>query len=82
MLINSSEKEDFENSLKEFGYNSEDFELREDDQTVSHEHTISPVQGKITVRNKKAGKEKTYDAGHLSTWPSEVHTDLENGYFN
>ena len=66
-LIIPSEKEDFENSLKKFGYNPEDFKLKEENQTVFDGNNISPIQGKVTAINKRTGKEKTYEASNLSS---------------
>lgn len=81
-LVNESEREDFNNSLKTLGYKLEDFELKENDQTISRGSTIVPISGEVTIKNKKTGKVKNYQAGHMSSWPATFDADLKQGYFN
>lgn len=80
-LIMAGEGEDYENFIKEFNHSLEDFDLKENNQTI-RSNSISIVQGTITIKNKRTGKEKTYKAGQFSSWPSDFHNDLKQGFFN
>ena len=39
------------------------------------------VTGSVTVKRKITGTEKTYLAGHGSSWPAAFYEDLKQGVF-
>lgn len=42
---------------------------------------IAPLVADMVVENTTNGKQKTYDAGHGSSWPAEFSDDLQAGLF-
>lgn len=80
MIICPTEKEDFDNAITSAGYRKEDFDVRESETPMSA-GGIEPITGTITVRNKQTGLERSYKAGHGSTWVAEFENDLRTGAF-
>lgn len=80
MSADPSELDDAYAELRRFGYS-------EDDSTFTHvpyKHLgtgVAPVVADMVVKGTSTGKEKTYDAGHGSSWATEFSHDLRDGYF-
>ncbi len=79
-MIDDSEKEDFENAIREKGYEVDDFEMIENEDPPSG-GVIYAVTGTVTIRRKSTSIEKLYRAGHGSSWPTEFSDDLNSGLF-
>ncbi len=80
-MVNDSEREDFTQAINHHGLDVDDFELTEQrDQPIGTD--VQPITGQVTIRRKSTGAEKTYDAGHGSSWPAEFEQDLQQGGFN
>jgi len=72
-IICESELEDFEQELKEFGFDKADFCLLEED---------AAEKGNVIIIHKKTAKVKTYEAGrNAASWVIDFHRDLENKIF-
>ncbi len=82
MLMSYSEHEDYITILKKYQYSKNDFQLNEQDETPYENNSISPITIKITIKNTKTGKEKTYQSGHATKWLSEFEEDIRNNFFN
>ena len=80
MIISASEKKDFDNILQDAGFSVDDFEVIPHDTTAGGPG-VHPITGTVNIRRTSNGKEKTYKAGHTSTWPTDFSTDLDQGYF-
>lgn len=79
-MILDSEKEDFEQAVRDNGFAVDDFELIEQ-QDLPSGGEIYAITGTVTIKRKSSGIEKTYRAGHGSTWPTEFSDDLNVGTF-
>lgn len=82
MLISESEFEDYIKILKYYKYSENDFELSEEDETQYKDYSMYPIMTKTTVKNKKTGKQKTYQSGNATKWLSEFEEDIKNNFFN
>jgi len=79
-MVGDSEKQDFYFSIKSHGFQENDFELTQQRDPTSGTG-IYAITGMVTIRCKPNGREKTYKAGHGSSWPSQFHDDLACGVF-
>jgi hypothetical protein len=80
VIIGQSSIEDARNSLGRYGYSEDDFSISVVDDTQPTAG-LFPYRGRVTFKHKPTGKEKTYYAGHESTWAAEFEIDLQHGYF-
>ncbi len=80
-MVDESEMEDFKKSISDIGLDVVDFEIKKQEDTMKGTE-VQPITGTITICRKSTRKEKTYRAGHGSTWPVEFSDDLKNGIFN
>jgi hypothetical protein len=81
-MIHESERKDFKDIVEDNKYTLNDFELIEVADKFPSDGHIYPITGKVTIKNKKSGKEKTYATGHGSVWLDDFDKDLKNKYFN
>ncbi|MDE2260746.1 MAG: hypothetical protein KGK17_10545 [Betaproteobacteria bacterium] len=79
-MLGDSERQDFYSSIKQHGFQENDFELTQQRDPTSGTG-IYAITGTVTIRCKLNGKENTYRAGHGSSWPSQFHNDLAQGVF-
>ena len=79
-MVGDSEKQDFYSSIKQHGFQENDFELTQQREPTSGTG-IYAITGTVTIRCKPNEREKTYKAGHGSSWPSQFHDDLASGVF-
>jgi hypothetical protein len=79
-MIDASEDEDFDNALKRGGYKKEDFEIVQSEDPLPRQG-IGHVTGTITVRNKRTGVHRTYNAGYATAWVADFDQDLQSGAF-
>ncbi len=80
MSIEQSELDDARAELRKFGYSEDDFTFKH----VPYKHLgagVAPIVADMVVMNTSTGKEKTYDAGHGSSWLAEFSDDLRDGCF-
>ena len=75
-----SEVKDFYASIKQLGFTDTDFELKEARDLPSSGSTYA-VTGSVTVKRKITGTEKTYPAGHGSSWSASFYEDLKQRAF-
>lgn len=79
-VLHDDEIDDFWAAVKQYGFQEKDFELKQiSDPTRGS--GLQAVTGSVTVRCKVSGIEKTYAAGHGSSWPAQFHDDLAHGVF-
>ena len=79
MIIDETEREDFEAAVIKFGFSVDDFELSElEDASLG---AIYAVTGTVTVTRRGTKKSKTYRAGDATAWVSEFEDDLRRGVF-
>ena len=80
-MICDSERDDFEQVIKDKSFDPNDFELTESrDKPTGTD--VQPITWHVTIKRKSTGIEKIYKAGHFSSWPAEFDQDLQRGYFN
>jgi hypothetical protein len=93
--IEQSELKAFHTALQQNGFQENDFEIKaisekQGEQHSSSQHTAqmenhqsqnSQKCGKVAVKNKKTGKEKTYQAGEGNHWVKNFENDLKNHQF-
>ncbi len=79
-VLHESEVLDFNSSIKQLGFVEGDFDFSQTSTPLSSGlfHTIT---GTVTVRRKSTGVQKSYSAGHGSSWPVSFHDDLANDVF-
>ncbi len=80
-LLSQSEREDFEELIRNAGFEIEDFELigKEEQPTSSERYAMN---GTIIVRRKSNGIKRYYNANHAEPWYTHVEDDLLNGEFD
>ncbi len=81
MVVDKSEREDFENSILEQGHKVIDFELIEQEDPIQGAG-VKVISGHVTIRRKSTGTAKSYNAGHGSSWPAQFSSDLRLGFFD
>jgi hypothetical protein len=81
MIIDKSEKEDFNNAILSSGLDPTDFELTEREEPM-HGTGVQPIIGQVKVRRKSTGAHKIYRAGHMSHWAADFVDDLKHGVFD
>ena len=81
MIIDDSEKEDFISAIRGRDLDPSDFELSEEEDPMKG-RGVQPVTGRVIIKRISTGIEKTYKAGHFSSWPAEFEQDLKRGIFN
>ena len=81
MIIDESEREDFLRTITEKGLDPTEFTLKEKEESMKGT-VIQSVTGHVTVKRKATGAEKTYKAGHGSSWPADFARDLDRGLFD
>jgi hypothetical protein len=79
-LLDSSEVQDYFSAIKKLGFTQSDFELKEK-QFPTSGGPIYVIKGSVTITRKSTGIERTYPAGHGSSWPASFHDDLTKGIF-
>jgi len=79
-MVSSSEKEDFNSALKRAGHAPEDFEISQKEDPLPAQG-VGPITGKVTVRNRKTGAERTYPAGYGTAWVVDFEGELRAGTF-
>jgi hypothetical protein len=93
--IKPEELRAFQSALEQNGFQKNDFEVkaiseRKEEQQSSpksssmmenNQHQNDKKCSKIAVKNKKTGKEKTYQAGEGSHWVKNFESDLKNHQF-
>ncbi len=79
-LLGQDEIDDAHAELRKLGYDEGDFTFTR----VPYAKIgtgVAPAIEDMVVTNTGNGKEKTYQAGHGSSWPAEFTDDLRAGYF-
>jgi hypothetical protein len=79
-MVDESEREDFQQAIRNKGFEPDDFELTEK-QDPPQGGGIYAIKGTVTIERKSTGARKSYQAGHGSAWPAEFEDDLESGAF-
>ena len=79
-IISGSEKVDFYSLIKRHGFQEKNFELTQQRDQTS-DTGIYAITGTVTIRCPRVGKEKTYKAGHCSSWLAQFNDDLASGVF-
>lgn len=79
-VLSDDEVEDFYSSIKQLGFKGDDFGLSSTSAPI-YGSSLHTVAGTVTVKRKSTGHEKTYTAGHDSSWPALFHDDLAKGFF-
>lgn len=79
-MIDDTELHDFRGALKEHGYSEDDFELSSQQDPLPA-GAIAPIKGRVTVKRKQTGVERTYEAGHGTAWVAAFATDLATNRF-
>lgn len=79
-MINSSEIEDANAAIEAKGFLIEDFEFLPAEDPVT-EDGVHSVTGTIKITRISNGNNRTYHAGHGSSWPADFAKDLEWGVF-
>jgi hypothetical protein len=80
MPIAEDELADAYTELRRLGYDETTFTFRH----APYKHLgagVAPIVADVIVTNTANGSEKTYDAGHGSSWPAEFSDDLRAGVF-
>ena len=79
-MIDTTEQEDFNAILHQYGFNLPEFGLaaHRDKIETSGIYTIT---GTVTVRRETTNINKVYSAGHGTAWVIEFENDLKNGYY-
>ena len=79
-MVDDSEKEDFEQAIRNKGFSLDDFELTEK-RDPAQGAGVHAITGTVTIKRKSSGAKKSYQAGHGSAWPAEFENDLRRGVF-
>ena len=79
-VLDNDEIDDFYVLIKQNGFRKEDFELRQNREPM-HGSELQIITGSVTVYSKVSKVEKTYVAGHGSSWPVQFRDDLSRGVF-
>lgn len=79
-MVDDSEREDFEQAIRNKGFSPGDFELTESRDPVQGAG-VYVVTGTVTIERKSSGAKKSYQAGHGSAWTAEFEADLQRGVF-
>jgi hypothetical protein len=74
--IHRSELEDCDQLLTKQGRSRAEFDFIEDEKPIVGTD-VQPTISVLTIRNKKTGAERKYQAGHFSKWVVEFAHDLE-----
>jgi hypothetical protein len=80
MIVDPTEREDFNNEILRAGFAIDDFDLSEQEDPLPPVG-IWPVTGKATIRYKPTGVSRTYRAGNGTAWGAEFERDLKAGRF-
>ena len=80
-IILDSEMEDFNRILADHGYSNDSFELIPHEDPLPASGDIAPITGHVTVKHRESGIERTYKAGHLTTWVPDFTNDLTSNVF-
>jgi hypothetical protein len=81
-LIDKTERDDFNQLVKQAGFTEEDFTLSAvADLAPASGGIIYPDTGTVTVRCVKTGIERSYRAGHATSWPYDAGEDVKRGEF-
>jgi len=79
-LLSQSEREDFEELIRNAGFSETDFELIEiKEQSASIEY--KSIRGAVIVRRKSNEIKRQYTVSHIEPWLAPVEDDLLNGEF-
>ena len=79
-MVGDSEREDFEQAIRDKGFDLDDFELIEN-RDPPRGGEVHAITGTLTIKRRSTGLERTYQAGYGSAWPAEFSDDLNNGVF-
>jgi hypothetical protein len=80
MTVDDSELNDFRAALRRHGLAESGFDVSSLERPLPVGR-ISPTTGMVTVRNKKTGAKRTYEAGHGTAWVVQFEKDLNAGHF-
>ncbi len=79
-MIEASEREDYEQAIRDRRLEPSDFEVTESSQLTAGEG-VRPELGTVTVKRKSTGAKRQYKSGHGTAWAVEFTNDLKNGHF-
>lgn len=79
-FLESHQLEDFRSSFKGSGFSIGDFTLVQQ-RAQPTGAVYDPQAGKVTVRCKVTGIEKTYQLQSGNSWPADFSDDLRRGVF-
>ena len=70
-------------TIQNNGYSEDDFLIEYIDKSTMPDPINGQyiIMGEILVEQKSGNKQKTYQTGTGSYWPTELEKDLSNGYF-
>jgi hypothetical protein len=81
MVIDDSEKEDFESVILKKGLDIFDFEMTVEQNSMQRTAEVQKITGSVKIARKSTGKEKAYQAGHGTRWVVDFFDDLNDGVF-
>lgn len=79
-ILDSSEMQDFYGIINKLGFTDTDFELHEV-RYPSSSGPIYAITGDVTITRRSANLNRTYPAGHGSSWLALFYADLAGGNF-
>lgn len=79
-VISETELEDVHLSLRESGYNADDFDIWDTVDPLPAQG-IGAITGTVTIKNERTGISQTYAAGHRTSWPAAFDQDVKAGVF-
>lgn len=78
-VLAQDEIDDAHELLRRSGFRSSDFEILQG--SDASPPTVTPLTGSATVRRKSNRVQRTYTAGHVSSWLLQLENDLKAGLF-
>lgn len=78
-LLTHTDLEDFKNICEEYGYDSNEFSLKESNIKETQTESGKVLLGDITITRRTLAK--TYTTGYEQNWVGEFAEDLEEGHF-
>lgn len=80
--LRSTEVDDLKSELGRHHRSLDEFEVSATPRRLDDESgAISADRGKVTIKLRKTGAERTYETGHVSSWVVQFSDDLKAGRF-
>jgi len=78
-LLTRTDLEDFKNICEEYGYNFNEFSLKESNIKERKIENATALLGEVTITRRTISK--TYTTGFEQNWVGKFAEDLEEGHF-